>query len=981
MAGESSKSKDSEANSGNQTSKDAGSTASSKGNKGDKAGSGSATPANPTPGNNNNGDDGPAAPSSSSISTAAVLQYLKSRGFERPEAVLTAELEALAAGQSPEAAQAAGIAAVGPAAARTMTLNELANKSAPRDVLAPGDKDKGPGPLETLAAEALKVDRTDRIRGFGMVRNWCEGGLDVYQSELRPLLLPLFVHAYLDLIELNLDTAAFSFYSLHSSALLPQHLSLMSHLRSITLRTHMYNDDLVQRFRSERYVLKMSQTVFGLLLGWLTDGTGPVAMAGAADGVGGGDAAAEGPATRGRLAMLRIINERCRIQVLRAKPYELTSTNLEEGTGLTGAGPSYSASGRASRAYPALQANAVSEGGDAIAEFNAKSAGPQLKLGPQLPMNERLKEEVDKEVSDELQAERLEEEQKRRQREASSERPQETASKEEDAQESEEAMEGVERGEDGDGADGASSRRGKRSKSKEASATPARGTSVSTPAPGSSKAATATAAPAAKDAGTTSATTSDLLQPTAADLPPQAPLFRTVDIMREVAKVRDARKRLRIDLDLLKNDKGESSSGLGTTDLMRRAALPSICAYTYHDVQDGLTCSTFSEDLSLMAAGFEESYVQVWSLKGDSLRSLRGDFSVSDVRDANTLGKQRDPEDEDEDDKKHNTVHSTRKLIGHSAPVYSVSFDTIGGSASSPRTLLSASGDATVRLWSMDTLSALVSYRGHQGPVWDVDYSPASIYFATAGMDKTARLWSTERINPLRMYVGHLSDVDCLSFHPNSLYLATGSSDRTARLWDVQRGACVRLFVGHSSPVSAVKVSPDGRYLATVGSGMPGHMVTQGAEDEASISLWDLGSGRRIKKMWGHSSRVHSLDFSADGGLLITGSDDCTVRCWDVKSAGGSALTTGNNSAHRSGVVLSDSDRDAGAAANSEAGAAQGASKSTAAAGVIPGSGVRVHDASSDCVATFRTKKTPMMDVKVTRRNLCLVAGAYDDSL
>lgn len=108
------------------------------------------------------------------------------------------------------------------------------------------------------------------------------------------------------------QSAAFSLYSLHSSALRPQHSSLLVHLRSITLEDHLATDDLVQRFRSERFVLKMSQTVFGLLLGWLTDGTGPIAGAGSAEGVGGDGA--EAPATRGRLAMLRIINERCRIE-------------------------------------------------------------------------------------------------------------------------------------------------------------------------------------------------------------------------------------------------------------------------------------------------------------------------------------------------------------------------------------------------------------------------------------------------------------------------------------------------------------------------------------------------------------------------------------------------------------------------------------------------------------------------------------------
>lgn len=182
------------------------------------------------------------------------------------------------------------------------------------------------------------------------------------------------------------------------------------------------------------------------------------------------------------------------------------------------------------------------------------------------------------------------------------------------------------------------------------------------------------------------------------------------------------------------------------------------------------------------------------------------------------------------------TDSSTIKLIGHSGPVYSLSFDPVPGPSGPPRYLLSSSQDATVRLWSLDTFTNLVAYRGHRDPIWSVEWGPKGIYFATGGRDRTARLWSTERTSALRVFAGHLSDVDvsffssppvrpdsdwttqCLAFHPNSLYLATGSTDRTCRLWDVQRGACVRIFMGHTGAVSCVAVSPDGRYLASAGA-------------------------------------------------------------------------------------------------------------------------------------------------------------------
>jgi transcription initiation factor TFIID subunit 5 len=61
------------------------------------------------------------------------------------------------------------------------------------------------------------------------------------------------------------------------------------------------------------------------------------------------------------------------------------------------------------------------------------------------------------------------------------------------------------------------------------------------------------------------------------------------------------------------------------------------------------------------------------------------------------------------------------------------------------------------------------------------------------------------------------------------------------------------------------------------------------------ISLWDLGSGLRVKKMTGHTASVYSLAFSAESSVLVSGGADWTVRCWDIKSAGGPPETSRTN--------------------------------------------------------------------------------------
>lgn len=59
--------------------------------------------------------------------------------------------------------------------------------------------------------------------------------------------------------------------------------------------------------------------------------------------------------------------------------------------------------------------------------------------------------------------------------------------------------------------------------------------------------------------------------------------------------------------------------------------------------------------------------------------------------------------------------------------------------------LLSSSEDGTVRLWSLQTFTCLVGYKGHNYPVWDVSFSPHGYYFVSGGHDRVAR-WETTHL-------------------------------------------------------------------------------------------------------------------------------------------------------------------------------------------------------------------------------------------
>jgi WD40 repeat protein len=195
------------------------------------------------------------------------------------------------------------------------------------------------------------------------------------------------------------------------------------------------------------------------------------------------------------------------------------------------------------------------------------------------------------------------------------------------------------------------------------------------------------------------------------------------------------------------------------------------------------------------------------------------------------------------------------------------------------RYLASAAGDA-VHLLDATRFRPVRTFARHDGrPGVGLAFGPDSRLLALANGEVSVWDVTTGKQVP-SPFPGHGAAVCALAFSPDGRRLVSGGLDGQARVWRLDTGQTEHALDGHSGRVVGVALSPTGTLLAS-GDGEPGP-----DEDlqEAATRLWDLPSGRLVRKWDGHLGPIRHLLFSPKGDTLASSGGDTRVRLWDVKT-------------------------------------------------------------------------------------------------
>lgn len=222
-------------------------------------------------------------------------------------------------------------------------------------------------------------------------------------------------------------------------------------------------------------------------------------------------------------------------------------------------------------------------------------------------------------------------------------------------------------------------------------------------------------------------------------------------------------------------------------------------------------------------------------------------------------------------------------------------------------TLLVVLGDQTLIIYSTDATSLSLQERmfGQHDEILDcVFVGPDENHLAIAPNESEIRILDVRK-SACEVLPGHRDTVLCLDKTVSGEWLASGAKDHEARLWKIDfpqdsriTFSCFAILKGHTGSVSAIAL-PRKRL-----PGIPSFVIT--GSDDRTVKCWDMATGttttplspRSVYTQKAHDKDINAIDISSDDKLFATASQDRTVKIFNVEDGEMIGVLKG----HRRGV-------------------------------------------------------------------------------
>jgi WD40 repeat protein len=202
-----------------------------------------------------------------------------------------------------------------------------------------------------------------------------------------------------------------------------------------------------------------------------------------------------------------------------------------------------------------------------------------------------------------------------------------------------------------------------------------------------------------------------------------------------------------------------------------------------------------------------------------------------------------------------------KTLEGHQAAVIAVAFTADG------KGLISFSLDGGMRFWNAATGAAQGEAQTPRDSYSTGAFSADRRWFAGGTSGGNLYLYNIALKKPgLKLQPG--KGVQAVAFSPDGKILAAALGDSTVRTFATSDGKPGPFAANVEG--NGLAFSPDGSKIAVAG------------HDE-QVKLIDASSMQVVASMKGHGRTVRSVCFLPDGGSVVSGSFDMTVRIWPLR--------------------------------------------------------------------------------------------------